>query len=188
MTSLLLLHDKMAMIAALIATVSIVTPHAGATFTTKSSVLGRRAPFITTPLRGEQRGPFVAAPLQDAIPGKHLPFMHTSARAGPNLAMKQSWDAAQTNPSPLDAVLAPNYGVYSNGIFGDWNKIIRADAPKIDYTAALADQDPKALSLAYEKCEDVTKEFSKTFYIGTALLRPEAKKTWMGNLCMVSPR
>eukprot|EP00746_Dinoflagellata_sp_MGD_P125705 gnl/MRDRNA2_/MRDRNA2_60543_c0_seq1.p1 gnl/MRDRNA2_/MRDRNA2_60543_c0~~gnl/MRDRNA2_/MRDRNA2_60543_c0_seq1.p1 ORF type:complete len:541 (+),score=75.33 gnl/MRDRNA2_/MRDRNA2_60543_c0_seq1:165-1625(+) len=162
--------------AALIATVSIATPHAGATFSMKSSVHGRRAPFITAPFRGsalswQQRNPFVAAPLQGANSG-NLPFMHTTAQAGPNLA----FEATQPNLSPLDAVLAQNYGASSNGIFGDWNKIIRADPSKIDYTAALADQDPKVLSLAYKKCEDVTQEFSKTFYIGTALLRPEAKK------------
>jgi len=43
-------------------------------------------------------------------------------------------------------------------------------------TDALTNRDTKALAQAYEQCEDVTKAFSKTFYIGTAFMRPEARK------------
>merc|ERR1719428_449610 len=45
-----------------------------------------------------------------------------------------------------------------------------------DPTGALRDRDSRALELAYKKCEDVTKTFSKTFYIGTGLMRPMARK------------
>lgn len=34
----------------------------------------------------------------------------------------------------------------------------------------------KAMSLAYKRCEYVTKLFSKTFYMGTSLMRPDARK------------
>jgi phytoene synthase len=313
LTSFSLLHDNMAMITAIIVTVSIVAPYAGATFSVTSSVTGRKAPFISAPLRSstlsrQQGHPFVAAPMQGPAPmqghslQEHLPFMRTTAtRAAPNLAPQRTEDATQAldfcpgdqnskcnydndhricaqlldkegkplnwgtggniqnvmpnvdshitsgmgdaskcinisttakiikqvgcenvhincdatdvryvtarnwwayiwrghslapavnclqkicsleaqqakGESPLDAVLSPNYGVSNNGLFGDWNKIIRAEPPNFDYTQALADQDPKALASAYKKCEDVTQEFSKTFYIGTALLRPEARK------------
>jgi phytoene synthase len=88
-----------------------------------------------------------------------------------------SLEASQAAQNPAGAVLAPqNLAVSSNAIFGDWNKISQDDVPEVDPTKALADQNPKALALAYKQCEDVTQEFSKTFYIGTALLRPGARK------------
>eukprot|EP00746_Dinoflagellata_sp_MGD_P166497 gnl/MRDRNA2_/MRDRNA2_96416_c0_seq1.p1 gnl/MRDRNA2_/MRDRNA2_96416_c0~~gnl/MRDRNA2_/MRDRNA2_96416_c0_seq1.p1 ORF type:complete len:629 (+),score=94.68 gnl/MRDRNA2_/MRDRNA2_96416_c0_seq1:150-2036(+) len=88
-----------------------------------------------------------------------------------------SLEAPRAAQGPAEAVLAPqNAGMASNAIFGDWNKIGSRDVPLVDPTKALADQNQKALALAYKQCEDVTQEFSKTFYIGTALLRPGARK------------
>ena len=38
------------------------------------------------------------------------------------------------------------------------------------------DRNDRALALAYDRCEYVTKLFSKTFYMGTSLMRPDARK------------
>lgn len=38
------------------------------------------------------------------------------------------------------------------------------------------DRSEKALNLAYRRCEYVTQLFSKTFYMGTSLMRPDARK------------
>ena len=39
-----------------------------------------------------------------------------------------------------------------------------------------AERYARALALAYRRCEFVTKLFSKTFYMGTSLMRPDARK------------
>lgn len=57
-----------------------------------------------------------------------------------------------------------------------------SDTGLLDNTAsrdALTTRDSKTVERAYEQCEDVTKTFSKTFYIGTAFMAPsERKHAW----------
>ena len=60
----------------------------------------------------------------------------------------------------------------------DWNEV-RGLSEKELLTGGELDSDSlerKALSLAYRRCEYVTKLFSKTFYMGTSLMRPEARQ------------
>eukprot|EP00747_Dinoflagellata_sp_TGD_P153571 gnl/TRDRNA2_/TRDRNA2_177409_c0_seq3.p1 gnl/TRDRNA2_/TRDRNA2_177409_c0~~gnl/TRDRNA2_/TRDRNA2_177409_c0_seq3.p1 ORF type:complete len:496 (+),score=68.50 gnl/TRDRNA2_/TRDRNA2_177409_c0_seq3:94-1488(+) len=52
----------------------------------------------------------------------------------------------------------------SQELLGTWNQVV------------IPGEDAKTLKLAYQECEEVTKEASKTFHLATALLQPAARK------------
>lgn len=66
----------------------------------------------------------------------------------------------------------------------NWNKQGGAELSELAFVKKVVDQvevseadrSRQVLSLAYSRCEHVTKLFSKTFYMGTSLMRPDARQ------------
>jgi phytoene synthase len=81
----------------------------------------------------------------------------------------------------LNELCNPNLATgRSDNFLGDWDWNGAAnDAFLSNPSDALTSRDPREIDVAYKQCEDVTKTFSKTFYIGTAFMAPaERKHAW----------
>ena len=59
-----------------------------------------------------------------------------------------------------------------------WKELQGLSEKEIITTPGLAmeDRSERGVTLAYKRCEYVTKLFSKTFYMGTSLMRPDARQ------------
>lgn len=68
--------------------------------------------------------------------------------------------------------------VYDNMFLSTWNEL-KGLSEKDLITSVIPQANvrtDRAINLAYRRCEYVTELFSKTFYMGTTLMRPEARK------------
>jgi len=71
-------------------------------------------------------------------------------------------------PSPMDT--------RADGVLGNWDVMMGiSDSEFLQNKGDMDCRNSKALELAYTRCEYVTKTFSKTFYMGTSLMRPDAR-------------
>lgn len=57
-----------------------------------------------------------------------------------------------------------------------YNEVVGLSEKEFLYAGGEWDRESKALSLAYRRCEYVTQLFSKTFYMGTTLMKQDARK------------
>lgn len=62
-----------------------------------------------------------------------------------------------------------------DGLLGQFDELMGLSDREFLEDVQVPERTSKALRLAYDRCEYVTKTFSKTFYMGTSLMRPEAR-------------
>lgn len=79
------------------------------------------------------------------------------------------------NLPPRNLKTAPGHILPDNTILSSWNEM-KGLSEKDLLTRSTGDRTKTALDLAYNRCEYVTKLFSKTFYMGTSLMRPNARR------------
>lgn len=104
-------------------------------------------------------------------------------QADSDLDMRDAWtDTSSTTPSysPIAGLRRNLKNSAASPIVQkeDWNDA-KGLSEKELLSSSAADLDglkKQALNLAYRRCEYVTKLFSKTFYMGTSLMRPEARQ------------
>ena len=58
----------------------------------------------------------------------------------------------------------------------NWNEVKGLSEKELIIGSDMTKLREEALALSYRRCEYVTKLFSKTFYMGTSLMKPEARK------------
>ena len=68
--------------------------------------------------------------------------------------------------------------VDDNSVLSSWNELKGLSEKELltTYITQTDDRKQRAINLAYNRCEYVTELFSKTFYMGTTLMRPDARK------------
>ena len=106
-------------------------------------------------------------------------------QADSDLDMRDAWTDTSSTPSysPIAGLRKNLKNSAASPIVQkeDWNDakgLSEKELLSIAYGSS-ADLDglkKQALNLAYRRCEYVTKLFSKTFYMGTSLMRPEARQ------------
>jgi len=64
----------------------------------------------------------------------------------------------------------------NDGFLGQFDEIMGLSDKDFLEVSEMPNREAQALRLAYERCEYVTKTFSKTFYMGTSLMRPDARE------------
>ena len=98
-----------------------------------------------------------------------------ASTAGLNRGLKAS--STGRNPNPRNLKTAP--GQKLPELLKNWNELKGLSEKEfLPVVGAVSDleRSPRAMKLAYRRCEYVTKLFSKTFYMGTSLMQPEARK------------
>lgn len=68
--------------------------------------------------------------------------------------------------------------INDNAILSTWNELKGLSEKELLTSSSIdmAEREERSLSLAYRRCEYVTELFSKTFYMGTTLMRSDARK------------
>jgi len=80
-------------------------------------------------------------------------------------------------PRNLKQLPGTGQDINDNAILSTWNELKGLSEKDLLFTSIDAKEiQEKALSLAYRRCEYVTELFSKTFYMGTTLMRSDARK------------
>ena len=106
----------------------------------------------------------------------------------PIFVIKKSFLNAATTERPERSYIVETFAQPQNlktapGIVSKWKQTV-SDLSEIELiknseeskNEVSIERTDKAMYLAYNRCEYVTKLFSKTFYVGTSLMRPDARK------------
>jgi len=99
----------------------------------------------------------------------------SSSTAG--VGVRSAVSSSNKTPSPRNLKTAP--GQQLPELLKNWNELKGLSEKEFLPTVGSVsdmERDPRALGLAYRRCEYVTKLFSKTFYMGTSLMPREARK------------
>ncbi|KAJ1425861.1 isoprenoid synthase domain-containing protein [Ochromonadaceae sp. CCMP2298] len=80
--------------------------------------------------------------------------------------------------APLRNLKTPGHAASSDdAILQSWNELKGlSEKELLTKNTGIVNRDSRALALAYRRCEYVTELFSKTFYMGTSLMQPEARQ------------
>lgn len=121
-------------------------------------------------LRAAGRVAYVTRP----SPGSPL---RSSSGLAPTRAAAATAGSSSSNPSPRNLKTAPGQNLPE--LLKNWNELkglSEKELLPVFGSVSDTERDPRALGLAYRRCEYVTKLFSKTFYMGTSLMARDARK------------
>lgn len=92
-----------------------------------------------------------------------------------SVSSSRSKDGGLFNRNLKDMASSPGLAEI-NPLLENWNRVNGlSDRELIESSISNSQRQSEALALAYKRCEYVTKTFSKTFYMGTSLMRPDAR-------------
>ena len=95
--------------------------------------------------------------------------VHRSTKVDPQLS-------SQPDDFYLPQNLKKSPGQSDRPIMDTYNEVLGLSEKEFLFSEASSDKLSRVLNLAYRRCEYVTQLFSKTFYMGTSLMRPEVRK------------
>lgn len=98
-----------------------------------------------------------------------------SSSSESKMAVSADRDSFGAIGTPKNLKLAPGQG--TNSVASTWKELSGLSEKDLIVGAGnFQDRKDIALSLAYRRCEYLTKLYSKTFYMGTSLMHPDARK------------